>query len=319
MSLIKRSPSQPTATRPLAIQKDGTWFTYGYDLTKNICEVFGPAGYIRTAYSYTPFGSVSASENGVVQNFQWSSEFYDSELDLVYYNFRHYSPSLGRFLSRDPIAEQGGLNLYAFVKNSVVFSYDLRGLTCATCSKAVTSAWNKLEEYREALERLENKNQDGNMSPKKCKVNKPTCKKSDIKNCYGGEAFFTRCSDAPTHQLNVVGTITVLCGFPEEDFSNLESLIYHELYHAFQFCMGETDFKNTSCADLVKLEIDAYCAMLNKFPVVEIGSNHRNAILSRVKMSVEKHDACKEPGLIESFFEQFYNEDSCKTKHLPKK
>ena len=42
----------------------------------------------------------------------------DSELDLVYYNYRHYSPSLGRFLSRDPIEEQGGLNLYAFVGNN---------------------------------------------------------------------------------------------------------------------------------------------------------------------------------------------------------
>ena len=110
-------PSQATATRPLAIQKDGTWFTYGYDITKNVCEVFGPAGYIRTAYSYAPFGNVSASGD-VSQPFQWSSEHYDSELDLVYYNFRHYSPALGRFLSRDPIAEQGGLNLYAFVRNN---------------------------------------------------------------------------------------------------------------------------------------------------------------------------------------------------------
>ncbi|MBQ6705528.1 MAG: RHS repeat-associated core domain-containing protein [Opitutales bacterium] len=126
--LVTWDPSQPTATRPLALQKDGTWFTYGYDITKNICEVFGPAGYIRTAYSYTPFGSVSASENGVVQNFQWSSEFYDSELDLVYYNYRHYSPSLGRFLSRDPIAEQGGLNLYAFVGNRISYLTDLLGL-----------------------------------------------------------------------------------------------------------------------------------------------------------------------------------------------
>ena len=39
-------------------------------------------------------------------------------IDLVYYNFRRYSPPpLGRFLSRDPIEEQGGLNLYAFVGN----------------------------------------------------------------------------------------------------------------------------------------------------------------------------------------------------------
>ena len=126
--LVTWDPSQPTATRPLALQKDGTWFTYGYDLTKNVCELFGPNGYIRTAYSYTPFGSVSASENGVVQPFQWSSEFYDSELDLVYYNYRHYSPSLGRFLSRDPIAEQGGLNLYSFVRNDSYISSDTLGL-----------------------------------------------------------------------------------------------------------------------------------------------------------------------------------------------
>ena len=32
---------QPVATRPLVIQKDGTWRTYGLDLTKNVCEVFG--------------------------------------------------------------------------------------------------------------------------------------------------------------------------------------------------------------------------------------------------------------------------------------
>ena len=120
-------PSQATATRPLAIQKDGTWFTYGYDITKNICEVFGQHGYIRTSYSYAPFGNVSASGD-VSQPFQWSSEHYDSELDLVYYNYRHYSPSLGRFLSRDPIAEQGGLNLYAFVKNAPALRVDYNGL-----------------------------------------------------------------------------------------------------------------------------------------------------------------------------------------------
>ena len=39
-----KEESQATATHPLAIQKDGTWFTYGYDITKNICEVFGLDG-----------------------------------------------------------------------------------------------------------------------------------------------------------------------------------------------------------------------------------------------------------------------------------
>ena len=46
---------------------------------------------------------------------------------LVYYNYRHYSPSLGRFLSRDPIEEQGGRNLYAFVGNTPVLFTDEKG------------------------------------------------------------------------------------------------------------------------------------------------------------------------------------------------
>ncbi len=69
--LIIWEPSQPVATRPLAIQKDGTWYTYGWDLTKNICEVYGSAGYIRTAYTYASYGEVSA-EGDVEQPIQWS-------------------------------------------------------------------------------------------------------------------------------------------------------------------------------------------------------------------------------------------------------
>ncbi|MBE6436037.1 MAG: RHS repeat protein, partial [Akkermansiaceae bacterium] len=70
--LITRDPTEPVATRPLAIQKDGTWYTYGTDLTKNVCEVFGSSGYIRTAYTYSPYGSVTDSGN-VTQPIQWSS------------------------------------------------------------------------------------------------------------------------------------------------------------------------------------------------------------------------------------------------------
>ncbi|MDO4410593.1 MAG: RHS repeat-associated core domain-containing protein, partial [Akkermansia sp.] len=114
--LITWDPTQPVATRPLAIQKDGTWYTYGWDLTKNICEIFGQNGYIRSTYAYTPFGAVTANGD-ITQPIQWSSEHYDSELALVYYNYRHYNPTDGRWINRDPIAEQGGWNLYGFVGN----------------------------------------------------------------------------------------------------------------------------------------------------------------------------------------------------------
>ena len=42
---------------------------------------------------------------------------------------RFYSPNLGRFINRDPIEEQGGINLYAFVANNPINRWDYLGLT----------------------------------------------------------------------------------------------------------------------------------------------------------------------------------------------
>jgi RHS repeat-associated protein len=49
------------------------------------------------------------------------------ETGLVYYGHRYYSPSLGRFVNRDPIEEQGGLNLYGFCGNNAVNRWDYLG------------------------------------------------------------------------------------------------------------------------------------------------------------------------------------------------
>ena len=122
--LITWDPTQPIATRPLALQKDGTWYTYGWDLTKNICELYGQHGYIRTNYTYTPYGEVTESANSVYQPIQWSSEFHDSELALVYYNYRHYNPTDGRWLGRDRIIEK---NAYLSLRNSTIQHYDYLG------------------------------------------------------------------------------------------------------------------------------------------------------------------------------------------------
>jgi RHS repeat-associated protein len=137
---ITWDPSQPIATRPLAIQKDGTWYCYAHDQNKNICEIFGPSGYIRTTYAYTPFGQVTAAGD-VTQPIQWSSEYYDAELSLVYYNYRHYNPQDGRWPSRDPIGEVGGENLYGFAGNDGVDTVDFLGLWETDAHNAIIVDW----------------------------------------------------------------------------------------------------------------------------------------------------------------------------------
>ena len=46
----------------------------------------------------------------------------------MYYGYRYYHPALGKWLSRDPIGEAGGLNLSGFVGNGVMDRSDYLGL-----------------------------------------------------------------------------------------------------------------------------------------------------------------------------------------------
>ena len=48
---------------------------------------------------------------------------------MFYYGFRYYDPVTGRWPSRDPIGERGGLNLYGMVGNDAAGAIDLMGLT----------------------------------------------------------------------------------------------------------------------------------------------------------------------------------------------
>ena len=139
-------PTQPEATRPLAIRKDGTWYAYGWDLTGNVTEIFGKAGYLRTVYTYTPYGEATA-EGDVTQPIQWSSEYSDEELGLVYYNYRHLNPHDGRWISRDPIKEQGGWNLFAFVKNQPTFLKNYVGLISWGAKKVTPDPHPDLPKY----------------------------------------------------------------------------------------------------------------------------------------------------------------------------
>ncbi|MFQ9833192.1 MAG: RHS repeat domain-containing protein [Akkermansia muciniphila] len=81
-------------------------------------------------YEYRPYGGLVTSEGNMAQEnkFRFSSEYMDDELGLIYYNYRHLNPRDGRWISRDPIMEQGGWNLFAFVNNNGIINFDYLGL-----------------------------------------------------------------------------------------------------------------------------------------------------------------------------------------------
>jgi len=103
------------------------------DANKNITELLDGSGNVAAHYEYSPFGKVTVS-NGAYASanpFRFSSEYADDETGLVYYNFRYYAPELGRWLSKEPLEELGSSNLYSYVGNRSINTWDMEGLDAA--------------------------------------------------------------------------------------------------------------------------------------------------------------------------------------------
>jgi len=65
--------------------------------------------------------------------------------------YRYYHPQSGRWINRDPIEEEGGLNLYGFVGNDGVNRWDLLGLAngriiaITLITDVILAEWDELE------------------------------------------------------------------------------------------------------------------------------------------------------------------------------
>ena len=83
-----------------------------------------------TRDDYGPFGELirASGSNARLNPFRFSTQFQDDESDLVYYGYRFYNASTGRWLNRDPLEEGGGVNVYGFVGNNGVSQFDVDGL-----------------------------------------------------------------------------------------------------------------------------------------------------------------------------------------------
>jgi len=86
-----------------------------------ITRFFGMKG-----YGPDPFGGslVVVGEEAEGNPFRFSTKYADGESGLVYYGYRFYSPSLGRWPNRDPLGEITGDTLLVFVFNAPPWIYD---------------------------------------------------------------------------------------------------------------------------------------------------------------------------------------------------
>jgi RHS repeat-associated protein len=96
-------------------------------------------------YDYTPYGEVYFESGWAHTNFRFTGAFWDSTTQMYYFPFRQYRPSVGRWISRDPLgvleeigswtgagmdspdAALTGPNLYAYVEGNPIRHVDPEG------------------------------------------------------------------------------------------------------------------------------------------------------------------------------------------------
>ena len=97
---------------------------FDYDAFGREVRATGP----KTPTSGQPPGLAPGDPWVDVLPFHFSTKFTERESGLNYYGYRFYDPVDGRWLSRDPMGERGGMNLYGMAGNDPVNRWDLLGL-----------------------------------------------------------------------------------------------------------------------------------------------------------------------------------------------
>ena len=101
---------------------------YTHDHLGSLREMTDASGRVLGRYAYDPYGRQHELVSMEVAPFGFTGHFNHQVARLYLAPYRFYDPELGRWMSRDPIAEDGGLNLYAYAYNSPLNYYDPYGL-----------------------------------------------------------------------------------------------------------------------------------------------------------------------------------------------
>ncbi|MFA5795305.1 MAG: RHS repeat-associated core domain-containing protein [Candidatus Brocadiia bacterium] len=115
-----------------------SWKYYYHDNSLgSIYALTDNTGAIVEKYSYTAYGETSIydpsnpteppTKSTKGNRFMYTGREYDDETGFYYYRARYYSPTMGRFLQRDPLKNDTLLNLYAYVANNPINLIDPSG------------------------------------------------------------------------------------------------------------------------------------------------------------------------------------------------
>ena len=121
---------------PQGMQVGTTNYYYTKDHLGSIRELTDSSGAMQTRYDYDPYGRRTKLSGSVDTDFGFTGHYYHQPSGLHLAVYRAYDADLGRWISRDPVGERGGIDLYTYASNNPVNLVDPLGLRPLTdCEK----------------------------------------------------------------------------------------------------------------------------------------------------------------------------------------
>jgi len=106
----------------------GTSYFYAKNYLDSVSEMTDGSGVLQVQYTYDPYGRGRKLQGSLDADFQYAGHYMHQPSALNLAVFRAYCSRVGRWISRDLLEEDGGLNLYSYSKNSPIVLTDFLGL-----------------------------------------------------------------------------------------------------------------------------------------------------------------------------------------------
>jgi len=122
----------------------------------NAAHLLNQNGTVVAHLAYDAWGQRMSGTNPTPYGYKGQWGYYtDGETGVLLLTHRYLDPATGRFLTRDPIGFEGGINLYAYVGNGVVTTADPQGLhNKDKCFEAVAKARELARKIEEHLQKI---------------------------------------------------------------------------------------------------------------------------------------------------------------------
>jgi RHS repeat-associated protein len=113
-------------------------YLFTRDHLGSLREMTDMTGTVRARHSYDPFGRRSRVDGNVDADFGFTGHYVHSPSSLHLALYRAYRAGIARWLSRDPLGEEEGSNLYAYASNDPLNRIDELGLADLVLDKPGT-------------------------------------------------------------------------------------------------------------------------------------------------------------------------------------